>query len=598
MRFDIFELKDREDIAGLQSLLLGDDESIREDVIDALAQLGLRAQPALECAIADKRQVVRQLALRCLGRIAHPSFVPLLTKALGDESPEVRRESTGALGALGDAATPVLVDALNNTDEGVRRIAARLLASKTGKTVLDALSAALRQDRDPSVRCIAAKSLGAMSNRTGVATLCHALSDSDPEVRRTSIDSLRKLGELSAVPLLSKLLRDEEATVRRTAAEALGVLRSEEAVPALVNTACHDLPAVRWSAAQAILSIASAKLPPTDKDHRIMAARTLAERALAGTMSSSIMFHGCHDLDALERQFRSRAPHLRDSTPRNPATNLANIRFTVFHPKEAAIKQWQTMLVYIHIDAVLDQVRRDARRFIDELAQHTRELKTPQAATLERGTTIRLEPKATGLIFNPSSVTIAWNEDFERVVFRFSASDTLVERPCVGELFASIGPIDVARVAFSVYFKDQDGRVLNRDPSFAEACEYMYQKIFASYSHDDSALVSACIQALTAIGHTVLVDYDTLKSGQIWDRALEGMIRGADIFQLFWSHNAAKSPWVEREWQCALDQFKNTGLPAIRPVTWEDPPPSYPSTLSQFHFKHMPSLVSLFQKGE
>jgi hypothetical protein len=54
------------------------------------------------------------------------------------------------------------------------------------------------------------------------------------------------------------------------------------------------------------------------------------------------------------------------------------------------------------------------------------------------------------------------------------------------------------------------------------------------------------------------------------------------IFYLFWSKNASKSEWVEREWKCALN---HGGIDFIDPVPLVSPdeaPP--PSELAELHF--------------
>ena len=48
------------------------------------------------------------------------------------------------------------------------------------------------------------------------------------------------------------------------------------------------------------------------------------------------------------------------------------------------------------------------------------------------------------------------------------------------------------------------------------------------------------------------------------------MIERADIFQLFWSRNAAKSKYVENEWRYALRLGREPSR-FIRPVYWTEP---------------------------
>ena len=87
-----------------------------------------------------------------------------------------------------------------------------------------------------------------------------------------------------------------------------------------------------------------------------------------------------------------------------------------------------------------------------------------------------------------------------------------------------------------------------------ETTTWMYpeDEIFMSYSHRDTEIVLNCQKAYEALGFTVMIDRDTLRSGQKWNAELLRMIERADIFQLFWSENSSQSEYCRQEWQHAL----------------------------------------------
>jgi hypothetical protein len=99
-------------------------------------------------------------------------------------------------------------------------------------------------------------------------------------------------------------------------------------------------------------------------------------------------------------------------------------------------------------------------------------------------------------------------------------------------------------------------------------------------------VVQACRNAYKSLGWNVLIDSDTLRSGQIWNEALMRMIDHADIFQLFWSAQAVQSEYVRQEWEYALDHSKGEGF--IRPVYWELPLVPPPPRLKDLHFAYQP----------
>ena len=120
----------------------------------------------------------------------------------------------------------------------------------------------------------------------------------------------------------------------------------------------------------------------------------------------------------------------------------------------------------------------------------------------------------------------------------------------------------------------------------ANARMYHQDDIFISYSHRDTDIVNNCKKAYEALGHNVLIDFETLRSGQKWNAELIRMIERANIFQLFWSENSSTSEYCRQEWQYALQLNRGEGF--IRPVYWKEPVPTPPAELSEYHFDFAP----------
>lgn len=76
--------------------------------------------------------------------------------------------------------------------------------------------------------------------------------------------------------------------------------------------------------------------------------------------------------------------------------------------------------------------------------------------------------------------------------------------------------------------------------------------VFASYSHKDEKIVELVESCWKSAGEKYLRDRNCLRSGDHWQEKLYEHIESADIFQLFWSPNAAVTEYVKREWQHAL----------------------------------------------
>jgi hypothetical protein len=282
-----------------------------------------------------------------------------------------------------------------------------------------------------------------------------------------------------------------------------------------------------------------------------------------------------------------------------------DVFFSAYHPKEAAAGKWYTMMIYAYVTEALERVRADVRKHINDMGGEARERTGKRSVRLTEGTRLTIVPEAAGIVFNPPSVTFAWLEDAHRAEFRFRASEDLIGEAARGEVTVYVGPVEVANINLSIEVVDPaQSRVKVIDTSDVEQRTAMYRSIFISYSHQDRSMIERFIPVMKALGHNIYVDYETLRSGEAWKAQLEKLIDEADVFQLFWSHNASTSEAVKREWEYALarsrrrtqgpgttplssatTEAKSAGVGFIRPVYWERPIPGVPVELKHLHFK-------------
>src|SRR6185295_13129236 len=118
-----------------------------------------------------------------------------------------------------------------------------------------------------------------------------------------------------------------------------------------------------------------------------------------------------------------------------------------------------------------------------------------------------------------------------------------------------------------------------------------YRRIFASYSHRDAAVVRQFEEYARGFGDRYMRDVIDLRAGEVWDRRLAEMIEDADVFQLFWSWNSMRSPFVRAEWEYAAKMNRDY---FVRPVYWETPFPqrgSLPTALRSLHFANVGTVV-------
>jgi hypothetical protein len=265
-----------------------------------------------------------------------------------------------------------------------------------------------------------------------------------------------------------------------------------------------------------------------------------------------------------------------------------DVFFTALYPGRVRVERWGTLLVYAHLQSALKKVIQDAERFKSEL-EHPRETTSSSATRLARGTEITIIPTCQDVAFNPERISLQWLEDFHRADFRFQGQKSLRDQIAQGQISVYVGPLLVCSINLLLNFTRSAGQPCDDYQTPPQAI-YHQDDIFVSYSHKDSKIVNACREAYKALGFNVLIDVETLRSGQLWNDELKAMIKRANIFQLFWSANYSKSEYCKMEWKYALSLRRGAGF--IRPSYWRKPlMPPPPKELNRFHFQFMEKIT-------
>lgn len=201
-------------VGPLVGALSDTDGAVRLQATEALERLGWEPQD-------DHQRALRAVALSnwdeaiALGSVA----VGPLGFAFRNSGWVMRHPVIEGLGAIGDVgAVDVLVEALRDSDHGVRRRAAQALV-RIGTGAVDALIVTLKS-HDWELRGQAAEVLGAIGDSRAVHSLVAALGDSDMGVRWCAIEALGKIGPGAVEPLVS-ILGVSDNGVRWWAAAAL-----------------------------------------------------------------------------------------------------------------------------------------------------------------------------------------------------------------------------------------------------------------------------------------------------------------------------------------------------------------------------------------
>lgn len=277
-----------------------------------------------------------------------------------------------------------------------------------------------------------------------------------------------------------------------------------------------------------------------------------------------------------------------------------DVQFTVFRPQLIAPERWYSLLAFAHLSDrrpgapadepdPLHEVLRQASHALGEQMQDYRPVTQDSTEAIPLEGKLTFLPEVPGIEFNPQRATLLWIESVHRQDFRLRARREMDGQTARGRISVFLGMRIVADVPLAIRVDAQLQCSPTAVPTETVSAR-PYRKVFASYSHKDTAVVDEFERILTASGDQYLRDSLTLRAGDIWSDRLAEMICEADIFQLFWSSNSMVSSFVRQEWEHALSLRREH---FVRPVYWEEPLPENRSlglptdALRQLHFQSL-----------
>lgn len=190
-----------------------------------------RTIPDMLHDLKHRNAILRRRAVRALGqfgpRVQH--LAGQITPLLDDSDHRVREEAARALGRIGSAPLPAVIEGLGNSNRHVRREAVRFLrqsGSEAGRAVPE-LAQALR-DSDFKVRMGAALALGLLGPEAlpAVPDLVAALKDRHRFFCRMVAWALERIGS-AALPALTEALGSSDYYVRHNADQLIQEIGQE-----------------------------------------------------------------------------------------------------------------------------------------------------------------------------------------------------------------------------------------------------------------------------------------------------------------------------------------------------------------------------------
>lgn len=220
---------------------------VRMRSVEALEQIGARAERPLLVALDDVDPEIRIRAAVSLERLGVPSR--LIAQIAAGTAPVDAEDILVRFAVAG--AKEMLAEQLNHAAPAVR-VAVVHAARRAGRRELEPdLALTARRDADPAVRAAAIEALRDLSARASLPAAVDALGDVDEGVRAEALSFIGVLGSAELTDALLQRLDDPTARVRAGVAKALGLVRATGVEEAFERLAGDPVREVRAAAAGA-----------------------------------------------------------------------------------------------------------------------------------------------------------------------------------------------------------------------------------------------------------------------------------------------------------------------------------------------------------
>ena len=152
---------------------------------------------------------VRKEAIESLVGVTDEEAIEPLIKATTDESAQVRFKAAEILGNMGDVAVDKLIEEFENADGKDKRFLAFALKETEDEKVIPYFVDAC-EDEDFGVRKVAVRSLGELQAESELDTIAKCLEDEDWGVKLAAIQALGDIATDDAIDLIKKARKAEE----------------------------------------------------------------------------------------------------------------------------------------------------------------------------------------------------------------------------------------------------------------------------------------------------------------------------------------------------------------------------------------------------
>lgn len=179
--------------------------------------------------LLDNEMEIKTLAAAELGKIGNEACVPILLAAVGFDNPELTSEIINSLTGIGALeAVSLFKEKISDPHYRIRIGCLRGLHKLADdEDTIPLLTEALK-DSHPEVRRTAATILGWKDSTEAVPALMQSLRDEDVKVRKAAVSALANIKDEVCMPALIKSLGDKNLEIREKALETISVISGEE----------------------------------------------------------------------------------------------------------------------------------------------------------------------------------------------------------------------------------------------------------------------------------------------------------------------------------------------------------------------------------
>ena len=269
-------------------------------------------------------------------------------------------------------------------------------------------------------------------------------------------------------------------------------------------------------------------------------------------------------IDSLSFSFSSVIKTLKERSKRSkrycitflPTGNTqdnTNVYSSIFAPAEIKHKSHMLVQVYLHLFEETEKVKALA---LESNNDAERRDYIPLQCKLKKGDKVNIQLNIYGeTLLMSDKKSVVWQGSFTKCCFDFFVPKELEidELSCVALLTVNDIPVGEMRFITKIV---ESPRQLN-----PEIIAHKYNKVFISYAHKDEAKVKSFHEGLKLAGIEHFFDRAYLKAGDIFPQVIQDYINSADLFVLFWSENALKSDYVDKERKQALGR----AFPQVKP---------------------------------